>query len=645
MSCSSSRKIKDGRTAYDLKQYAIAIPLFEKEYAKVSASDAKANIASLLGDCHLILLQYKEALDYFTLAEQSGSAKIDARLKKAYVLKNMMRYDEAIPLFESLASTIALTAEAHQQALICRSFKNGQAPLNLSIEVFQETQNYSDYSVLPYLGNSLVITSDRRYESGDESYGWTGRAYSDLFIVDKKNGEARPFDQIINSEHNEGTVAFTQDFNTIIFTRCYNLPNEKDETCKLMNSKNVDGTWSESVYLPFQQANINYGHPCLIANDSVLIFASKADVDSKGYDLWYAEWNGSSWTDPYPLPSSINTEANEYFPTSDGDTLYFSSDNKRGYGGLDIYKTWLDAQNKWHQPQLLAYPINTGADDFSYIVDRGSPNKIGIQLEGYFSSSRALKGNDQIYYFKYLGEKKKEKDEIIKDSMPKSSNIILYLAVKAVTPVFENNDPNQQKTGKQALRNTTVTLISDGKEILKQKTDRNGLVLSIIPMDKEFTLYAVKDSFLNAELSFSSKNIAIPSGEETLTINKEVSLEKIYKGKEIVLENIYYDYDKWDIKEDAKPTLDRLASILKSNPNINIELGSHTDCRGEEAYNIDLSSKRAQAAQAYLISKGILTTRITTQGYGENSPAVYCECIDCTEAQHQVNRRTTFKIL
>jgi outer membrane protein OmpA-like peptidoglycan-associated protein len=150
---------------------------------------------------------------------------------------------------------------------------------------------------------------------------------------------------------------------------------------------------------------------------------------------------------------------------------------------------------------------------------------------------------------------------------------------------------------------------------------------------------------LNDIKSISTFNLTIAEGSLTTTLNIELVLSKIFSNVEITLDNIYYNYNKWDIRDDAKPTLDSLTSILMNNPQINIQLSSHTDCRGDDEYNQILSQKRAEAAINYISSKGIAESRLIAKGYGENALAINCNCDDCTEEEHQVNRRTTFKIL
>jgi peptidoglycan-associated lipoprotein len=161
----------------------------------------------------------------------------------------------------------------------------------------------------------------------------------------------------------------------------------------------------------------------------------------------------------------------------------------------------------------------------------------------------------------------------------------------------------------------------------------------------DYNFLASLSGYLSNGAKFSTKGIAKDPNNPVQTFEIEIVLDKIYKNREIVLENIYYDFDKWDIRPDAEPTLNRLSEVLKQNPEVRIQLGSHTDCRGNDNYNEDLSQKRAQSAVNYLISRGIDPGRLSALGYGETQPAAECVCTRCTETEHQTNRRTTFKVI
>jgi outer membrane protein OmpA-like peptidoglycan-associated protein len=401
-----------------------------------------------------------------------------------------------------------------------------------------------------------------------------------------------------------------------------------------MSSTRVNGLWTKPQKLSFIQDGINYVHPVFIENDSVLVFSAKLK-DSDHYDLFYTEMEGGQWLEPEKFPASINTNYNESFPTSEVDTLYFSSDAPTGMGGMDIYKTYLE-KGSWKKPERLLFPLNSGGDDFAFINEIYLPRSRNILKQGYLSSSRSNDGKDFIYRY-YITK------QTIKEDIPtadqKERDFDLYLALK----VMRGKDFNTSK-GSSVLTNTKVTIISNNKVVVQGNTDRNGLLLTQLDKNAEYEIVASKDSFFNNRLYFNTREIKSPDGN-TVTINKEIYLSKIEKGKEIVLDNIYYDYDKWDIKSEAIPTLNKLTELLMLNPQINIDLGSHTDCRGKEDYNKELSQKRAQSVIDFLISKGINKERLIATGYGESKPSVTCQCENCSEEEHQKNRRTSFKIL
>ena len=645
--CGSAHKVKDGETAYQMKQYAVAIGLIKKELEAADKPEIKSSKYFLLGKCYEKLLDYPHALEWFSQAEKNNFGP-EATLKKAYVYKNLMKYEQAITAFESLKNITALMQEAKKQIDICKSLASVNAnttDIGFSVGKVWSDSYHSDYGAIQYDDDYLVITSDREESSGGKRYSWTGNKYSDLYLVDKESREVKRFDSVINTEANEGTPAFTKDYQTMIFTRCLGTDQDKHDFCKLWLSRRNDGIWSDPVILPLCVPNVNYGQPCLIENDSVLVFSASMEGGKGGYDLWYAEWDGQTWSDPAPLPASINTAYDEFFPTADGDTLYFSSSRDDGFGGLDIYKTFLNADGSWSIPARLGSPYNSGADDFLLFIDRTAPANRTTLQQGYFTSSRGNEGRDELFEYR-LFQKTEIETPVAEEEKPLNTNtqLDIYLALKVVSPIYQNNDPNKAKTGKTSVPFAQVYIKEGG--LRKQfKADKNGLVLTNLTKDQLYEIVAGKDSFLTSRIELSTQNIQTEAGETSVTINAEIELDKIYRGKEIVLNNIYYEYDKWDITAEAKPSLDILVQILKSNPNIQIQLGSHTDCRGETDYNITLSQKRAQSAVDYLVNKGISIDRLSAIGYGESQLNVACECESCTEAQHQANRRTTFKIL
>ena len=637
ISCGTSYKVKDGLDAYNLKQYSVAITFLKKELEETKRSEDRNQKMYLLGKCFNELLQYDQALEWYSLAERSNYGA-SATLQKAYVLKNLMRYDEAVMNFESLKSINTLAQEVNRQILVCKSLKSQRetADKNISIEEVFEEDLYSDYGAVIYDNDFLVFTSDREESTGNSTYDWTGKKFSDLFIADKESKSVQRFDALINTKHNEGTPTFNSDYSMCVFSRCFDNNEFNNQYCKLMYSVRIDGIWIEPIQMPFTKQDINYGQPCFFEKDSVLIFSAVGENAAQGFDLWYSEFDGSNWSEPFPLPQSINTTANEYFPTSDRDTLYFSSDNNLGYGGLDIYKTWLSKDGSWMKPVHLPFPYNSGGDDFSFVVDRFAPLTRNISSQGYLTSSRSNEGHDKLYYYKVFN--KTESDIVKEIEKPKPTTETareIYLALKVIQ---SNPDKNSKKR----------ISISRAKVIFEQQdfsTDKNGLVLHQLEQDKEYILKIEKDSFLSKSITVSTKDLNFDEDQKIITLNREVELDKFERGKEILLENIYYEYDEWVLTKEALPSLDRLVDILNENPSINIELGSHTDCRGEDPYNIELSRKRAESVVNYLISKGVNSNRLLAKGYGETTPAIPCVCENCTQDMHQQNRRTSFKVL
>jgi len=642
-SCSFNQKIKDGESAFERKQFAIAITLLQDEIEETKNEQLKARKAFLLGKSNIQVLEYQEAATWFKMAVDLNYGT-EALGNLASTYKLMEKYQEAGDLYRKIGQQTGRIQENNREALLCdQAFAAKQKKSDYIIEKIFENSAVSDYAPVIFDRDFLVFTSEKSESTGNGTYNWTGEKFSDLYQIRKNGSEIRKFDSAINTNANEGTAWFTKDGSTLYFTRVYSL-SSGDEYPKLMRSDLVDGFWSEPEVLPFIQDKIKYGHPTLIENDSILVFSSDQNEVGGTLDLYYSQlFSDGNWSTPEKLPTSINTQGNEKFPTGDKDTLYFSSDYLPGLGGFDIFKTFLKTDGSWSIPINMGYPINSGGDDFSFIVDYSAKTVKNVMQQGFFSSSRVGNGKDDIYRFKKMAPQ--IDTAITKETKP--VNQIVYVTVKTFNNIFEENDnPNSKVVGKKSLNDVFIKIVDENdKKVVEGYTDNNGFYFTEIPKDKSLKIIGAKLDYLNATKEISTKNLVFPINENSLTINTELILDKIYADKEINLENIYYDYDKWDIKAEAKPTLDALVKILIDNPQINIQLSSHTDCRGTEEYNEELSQKRAQSVVDYLISKSISSSRLIPKGYGESLLIDNCLCESCTEEQHQTNRRTTFKIV
>ncbi len=640
-SCTFTKSIKTGEQAFERKQYSVAINLLEKEYTKTSSQQQKARTAYLIGQSYLKIQDYNEAEKWASTAIDLAYG-VEAMLLYAKTLKHLESYDEAIDVYRQIANITQRKQEIDREIAICnfaKSLKNN--PKEIKIDRLNQNSTVSEYAPVIYDNQFLVFTSERKEATGSGIYKWSGEKFSDLFVMIKSGSDIRNFDNVINTEANEGSACFTKDMNTMYFTRC-SSDNNSDAYCKLMVSYKVDGSWTEAEVLPFVMDKVNYGQPALFEHDEVLLFVADLEAPGGNTDIYYSEIrNDGSYSQPEKLVAHINSPGNEKFPTTDVDTLYFSSDYWPGMGGYDIFKVYLNPDGSWSQPENLGAPINSGGDDFSFIVDRVAKPKPGVVKEGFFVSSRNGDFKDDIYKFQELVPKPKEPEQpiLVKNNV--------FLTVNTYTYEYKiADDPNSGVYRNLPLGNCLINIEDEsGRRLVSNQTDGNGFFVTEIPEKMALKVIAAKAGYLNAVQNVSTYNLFFDTLSRSTTINLSLILNKIYEDKEIILDNIYYDYDKWDIKDEAKPALDYLAGLMKDNPQIKIQLSSHTDCRGDDAYNLELSQKRAQSVVDYLIEKGISSLRLIPKGYGETMRIEICICEKCTEKQHQINRRTTFKIV
>ncbi len=644
-SCSFNQKIKNGETAYERKQYAVAIELLEAEIKNTKAENMLSRKAYLLGQSYMKVQNYPEAQNWFNTAAKYKYGG-EALIGLARASKYMADYSTAIEAYKKLGELTGRTQEAQREIQICIAALDNMAkpPIYKVSRLVGNTQT-SEYAPVIYDDNFLVFTSERPDATGKGKYLWTGEKFSDLFIMPKSGSEVRRFDSQINSNHNDGTAWFAKSMDRMYFTRCFTESSTSDDHCILMMADRQYGIWGEPEVMPFIIGKVNYGHPTLIENDSILVFSADLEEPGGSKNLYYSElFEDGSWSIPEKMPPSINSPGNEVFPTGDGDTLYFSSDFWPGQGGYDIFKTYLNKDKTWTSPINMGFPINSGADDFSFIVDYSFKPNSNYTQQGYFVSSREGMGKDDLYSFKKLKVQQDTSSKIV----VKETNKLLYITVKTFTPQYIiEDDPNSGQKGKIPLGETLIKIVNleDDKTISTGYADVNGFYYTLLPLNTSVKIIVAKLNYLNATDEVLKEQIVFLDNEASKTINKELLLDKIYVNKEINLQNIYYDFDKWDIKNEAKPTLDALVKLLNDNPQINIQLASHTDCRGGDEYNQELSQKRAQSAVEYLVSRGVDPSRLLAKGFGKSRLIDLCDCGTCTEDQHQINRRTTFAIM
>ena len=473
-----------------------------------------------------------------------------------------------------------------------------------------------------YINNYLYFTSNR---SGGKIYKATGTPYSDLYRVRTRgaNIDARSLemlDPIINDpDINEGSIAISADGMSIIFAKGNNGKATGDLEVNLFFTRYRNGQWLEPRPIAVNDPNSWDSSPALSPDGNTLYFASNRPGGYGGTDLYTARLNRRGrWVDVRNLGPEINTPGNEAFPfvSADG-SLYFSSEGHPGFGKIDIFKA--SREGGLTRIQNLGKPMNSSADDFAYYE---------FDLtKGFFSSNRkGGKGDDDIYTF-------------VNDD-PDLKIVNYFLTGKTIS----RNDAMDTIT----VSNSKVLLVAKDETVVDQSfADQNGEFKFRVYPEEEYYLIAEKTDYFTTRKIFSTIGKAIR--KDTLTeqitnveFHAEIFLDRIVIEKPIVLNNIYYDLDKADIRPDAALVLDSLVMIMKDNPEIFIELGSHTDDRASDDYNMDLSWRRARSAVAYIIQSGVDPVRIVAKGYGESRLLI---ANAQSEEEHQINRRTEFKVL
>ena len=480
---------------------------------------------------------------------------------------------------------------------------------------------FAEYSP-SFSNDKLYFVSNRVSE---KIYSGTGTPFTDLFEVKTRganvdlNSLKKLDDNINNEKVNEGSITFSDDGMYMIFAKGNDGKNSGRNNVDLYWSRFRRGGWTNPRLLNVNTSRSWDSTPYLSKDGKTLYFASNRSKGYGGTDIYKANVNRRGrWINIQNLGPEINTPGNELFPsvTEDG-RLYFSSDNHEGFGGLDIFvATRRGGKITISNP---GKPLNSRGDDFG--VNPYNPTR------GFFTSNRdGGKGDDDIYTF------------VNDDPNLKIVNYVL----KGTTLTQKNDDRELIILG-----NSSVKLLDkEGVVIEETFTDDNGEFEFIVYTDEEYLLIGEKENYFSTRGDFSTigKELDKTKLKEFITnveFEKNLILDRIIVNKSIVLDNIYYDLDKADIREDAAIELDKLVIILEDNPNISIELSSHTDDRSSVEYNQDLSQRRAESAVSYILSKGIDRGRISAKGYGESQLLILNAK---TEDEHQINRRTEFKV-
>ena len=491
------------------------------------------------------------------------------------------------------------------------------------------------------IGDELIFTSS----SKPEIYKNNGLPFLGIVKAPLKNpseiGNQSIFSSALLKENaNDGTPAFTKDGGTVVFARG-NTGKSKDPSpdVDLYISKKTGNAWSEPERLSISDSLAWDGSPSFSADERTLYFSSNRRGGKGGVDLYRVPIDNSGrFGRPINLGSVINTPGDELFPyVSTNGKLYFSSDGHPSIGGLDLF---VASRNENEIiVEHLGVPINSIGDDFAI--------SFSDSTQGYISSNRpGGKGDDDIYFFKSTGSEDRwwtTAPPPVIDTLQKKI-VNYFVQVKVVDP---SGSP---------IDSVKINVRKNGQTISNENTNKRGFIELIDMAENDELIFKCdKEDFITVRSSFTMEGKTIPEAllkkELTdTTFQVTITMDRPEIGKEISklyeLNSIYYDLNKADIRPDAAEELDKIVQFLTNNPQMNLELGAHTDARASTAYNLKLSQRRAESAVNYIIRRGITKDRIKPKGYGESQLINECsDGVECPEEMHQQNRRTEFKII
>jgi len=635
---SEKEALKKAAQYYKNLDYVQAINAYESIAKKgVEPQELLEN----LGNAYYYNADYQQANKWYAKLFEGKDAKTNKpfNIKPEYyyryaqTLKTVGDYDNSDKIMDKF---VELVGKQDTCAALFLKNRDYQAEIKrnsgrLELNLLKINTKKSEYGTAFYGDNIVYATSKSGFLKRRSD--WTGDNFYSLYEANTDSLKATKKAKLngINTKFNESTAAFTKDGNTMYFTRNNFINNEVktngDQTVLLKifkATKDKNGKWGDVQEMPFNSNIHSVAHPALSPDGKYIYFSSDMKGTLGSSDIYRAKILKSGYGKPENLGDRINTSGRESFPfISDDNVLYYSSDGFPGLGGLDIYAVKLDEEgNPITKPVNIGRPANSAEDDFCYVIN--SKTKIG-----YLTSNRPEgKGSDDIYSFY--------------EHTP-----LRFTCQYSLSGVVKDADT------KQIIPMAKVTLWGANNTLLEETTaDEEG----------HFTLLYTADCG-DLQLLLKSEKEQYQSGQQTVALNsaQKVTVEvlltpvppatpKIEVGTDLAkvlkIENIYFDYDKANIRKDAAEELAKIVAIMKEHPTMKVDVRLHTDSRGSDKYNLALSERRAKSTIKWIVSHGIKKNRITGKGYGETQLVNGCSNgVPCTEEEHQANRRSEFIIV
>lgn len=641
------------------KFYNSGVERFENEEYDLAAQDLRQAVEFgapkkssfyTIAESYRLSNRLQEAEQYYKKAISAGTKKENAHFYYALAMKSNANYLGAKSQFNKFlkyGTNRALRKRAKKEIeTIDLLLSAGLRKDFYKVTNFKELNTEAiEYAPTFYNDRTMYFTSSR---GEGPIYPGQGTRFKDIFTYNLQGGSVKKLPELINEpRRHEADATFSPDGKTMVFSRSGNgKRNDYIKEIDLFQSKLEGGKWSTPVKLSISDDNAWDSSPFISKDGKTLFFSSNRDGGLGSDDIWKSALQpDGTWGEPENLGKPINTENEELFPyeAANGD-FYFSSEGHPGYGGLDIFKVIKTEAGK---DSILnpGQPLNSSFDDFGMVLDS--------ETSGFFCSNRpGGEGDDDIYRFNY-----DVKATYKLEGLTQGKQVIM--------------DTISDKL--ETLPFTTVQLQTKSGSILGTVvSDSVGYFEFPVDPEKNYVLKANKDSYHTESKAFTTVGMTRSKAEierlgQNVVLKDSIALEPFVKNTIIEFPPIYYAYDKWDILPKSEIILDDMARTLKEHPSILVELGSHTDARGTLKYNDILSQKRAESAVTYILAKGIPATRLTAKGYGERVPKtlskdtanfksgttlghLYLDSLEkvnkeYSELGHQLNRRTEFKIV
>ncbi|MCU0366358.1 MAG: OmpA family protein, partial [Bacteroidales bacterium] len=568
------QKSERAYAAFQAGTYYEAIDLFKDVYSKTRDKQVKAEMVFMVSECYRLVNDPKNAELWYKKAVKSAFPRPEAQYWLAESMKKLGRYPQAIEEFRKYRQLVPGDPRTEQEIRACElAMEWLSSPEAYKVEELREV-NSKDSDFSPSFARDdyglVWFTSSRDDAEGNKEHGATGQNFTDIFEtrLDKKGKWSTPVPvSYLNSEFEEGAPSFTADFTEVFFTRC-EAGKRENKGCVIMYSMREGTQWSEPEKIEILADSLVAAHPAVTPDGSTLYFVSDIPGGFGGKDIYLSTRKsaGNSWSRPENAGPDINTRGNELFPyMRDNGILYFASDGHIGMGGLDIFRAVPQTGGRW-LVQNMRPPINSNADDFGITFEREAER-------GLFSSARKGRGADDLFSFE----------------MPP--------LVFSITGLVKD-----EKTGQPVPAATVQLIASDGANMQAETGSAGDFKFSLRP-EVDYIFLASAKGYLNGKEKETTRG-----QDKSREFMATIVLTPI--DRPIELPNIFYDFGKWDLRPESMVSLDKLVETLNDNPNITIELMSHTDSRDTEEYNLDLSQKRAQSVVEYLIAKGIERERL-----------------------------------